>query len=171
MSATALVLLGLTLCALLYVLRDALLLKRAQAKKLFRIEFSPDDPLMKAAAEKARATLPEFEKLQQEYPHHASLALGPIGPKGQMTPVLLRGRAADGYLVKRARNRADGSAAEYGPEFVCRVPDIVDWIVFESEKKDRVHGGFTMRALLAIARRDGKELPPHVLEQEKKFVG
>ncbi len=170
MSSYTVIFLLLAACAILYILRDAMLMKRALTPREMWVRFEADDPLMLAAAEKARATLADFDMLREKFPHYASLALGPLGANGDMNPVLVRGRTGEGYLVRRARNNPQGYATEEGPEFACKAEDIVDWIVYESIKKDRIHGGFTLRAVVDIARRDRVPIPPHVLKQEEKFV-
>lgn len=137
----------------------------------FGVEFSPDDPLILEAADKARATLPRFDALLLQYPRFSSLSLGPIGPGGTVTPALVKGRGADGsYIVRRARTFSDGTTVEDGDEFSCTAADIVDWMVYDNKFRDHIYGGFILRALLQIARRDGVYIPKHALRQEKKFV-
>ncbi|MDE1151464.1 MAG: hypothetical protein PW788_02910 [Micavibrio sp.] len=137
----------------------------------FDVSYTPDDPLIVAAAEKSRATLPQFEELLKLYPQFSSLALGPIGPNGEVTPVLVKGKLADGsgYIVRKARTEK-GQTIEEGEEFTAKTGDIVDWIVYESKKRDRIHGGFTLRAVVNIARRDEVYIPAHALAQERKFI-
>jgi len=137
----------------------------------FDVSYTPDDPLIVAAAEKARATLPQFEELLKLYPRFSSLALGPIGVNGEVTPVLVKGKLADGsgYVVRKARTE-NGQTIEEGEEFTAKISDIVDWIVYESKKRDRIHGGYTLRAVMDIARRDEVYIPRHALEREKKFI-
>ena len=137
----------------------------------FDVDITPSDPLIVAAAEKARATLHRFDALLLQYPKFSSLALGPIGDNGKINPALVRGRTeGGGYLVRRARTGAEGKTVEEGDEFEVQPAEIVDWIVYESERKERIHGGFTLRAVMDIARRDGVYIPKHALLQEQKFV-
>lgn len=49
----------------------------------------------------------------------------------------------------------------------CEVKDIEDWQVRDVNGK--VHGGFTQRAMFAIARRDGVKLPKKLQEHEHEY--
>lgn len=164
----------LTVLAVLFaafMLREAFMLRRgASAGRKFWVHFQPDDPLIVAAAAKARANLARFDALREQYPRYSSLALGPIREDGDTTPTLVRQKVADGYVVCRARNQEDGTAVEEGEPFTARTEDIVDWIVFESPQKDRIHGGYTLRAVMEIAERDGQSIPAHARRQFEKFV-
>jgi len=51
----------------------------------------------------------------------------------------------------------------------CDIEDIEDWQVRDAQGK--VHGGFSQRAMFAIARRDGVKLPRKLLEQEHEYRG
>lgn len=161
----------LAILAAAYMLREAFVLRRASAgKRKFWVHFQPDDPLIVAAAAKARANLARFDALREQYPRYSSLALGPIREDGDTTPVLVKEKVSDGYLVCRARNQEDGTAVAEGESFVARTDDIVDWIVFENPQKDRIHGGYTLRAVVDIAERDGQPIPPNARRQFEKFV-
>lgn len=161
----------LAILAAAYMLREAYVLWRGSTgKRKFWVHFQPDDPLIVAAAAKARANLARFDALREQYPRYSSLALGPIREDGDTTPVLVREKIGAGYVVCRARNQEDGTAVEEGEPFTARTEDIVDWIVFESPQKDRIHGGYTLRAVVDIAERDGQAIPPHARRQFEKFV-
>ncbi len=138
--------------------------------KKFNVDVTPDDPLVLKAMEQARATLPRFDELMQKYPQFSSLVLGPVRADGGVNPVLVQAKTADGYIVRRAVNTPKGGAIASGDEFNIKNAEVIDWMVYESQKRDRIHGGFTLRAVTEIARRDGVPIPPHVLKQEKKFV-
>lgn len=171
MPNTGVIFTVLAILAAIYMAREAFIMWRSSTgKKKFWVRFLSNDPLIAAAAEKARDTLPLFEELRTKYPRYASLALGPIKEDGDTLPVLIRRKTGEGYIVRRARNEKDGYAVEEGEEFAVKTADIVDWIVYESEKKDRIYGGFTLRAVVDIAERDGVPVPPHAKRQFEKFV-
>jgi uncharacterized protein YegJ (DUF2314 family) len=52
--------------------------------------------------------------------------------------------------------------------YVCTTDDIEDWQVMDAD--DRIHGGFTQRAMFQIARRDGVKLPRKLREAERLYV-
>ena len=49
----------------------------------------------------------------------------------------------------------------------CNLDDIEDWQVRDVGGK--VHGGFSQRAMFAVARRDGVKLPKKLLQLEKEY--
>ncbi|MDI1228411.1 MAG: hypothetical protein PSY14_12070 [bacterium] len=171
MPSTGVILTILAILAALFLVREHFVLwQSARKRSRFWVNFLPDDPILVAAAEKARATLPAFDALREQYPRYASLALGPIREDGDTTPALVREKLADGYIVCHAQNKKDGTAVEKGEPFTVRTEDIVDWIVYENEQKERIHGGYTLRAVVEIAERNGQVIPPFARRQFEKFV-
>ena len=171
MPSTGAILSILALLAAVFFAREYFVLRKGekQRRKLW-VQFKADDPLILAAAEKARSLLPLFDTLREKYPRYSSLALGPIRDDGDTTPALVRRKVDEGYIVCRAENKKDGTAVETGDEFLAKTGDIVDWIVYESEKKDRIYGGYTLRAVVEIAERDGFFVPTHARRQFEKFI-
>ena len=53
--------------------------------------------------------------------------------------------------------------------FIIKLDDIEDWQL--RDKSGKVHGGFSQRAMFAIARRDGVKLPKKLLVQEQEYEG
>jgi len=49
----------------------------------------------------------------------------------------------------------------------CGINDVEDWQVRDAD--DILHGGFTQRAMFAIARRDGLQLPKKLLAHELEY--
>ncbi len=136
----------------------------------FRVDINPEDPLMLEAMQKARDALPRFEELRAKYPQFSSLVMGPVREDGGVNPVLVQSKTDTGYIVRRAINQPGGGAKVDGDAFEIKTDDIIDWMVYESQRRNRIHGAYTLRAVTAIARRDGVTIPTHVLKQEKKFV-
>ncbi len=50
----------------------------------------------------------------------------------------------------------------------CRIEDIEDWQVRDSQ--GTIHGGFSQRAMFAIARRDGVKLSKKLLQHEAEYA-
>ncbi len=50
----------------------------------------------------------------------------------------------------------------------CTLYDVEDWQVRDTSGK--IHGGFTQRAMFAIARRDGARLPKKLVEHEREYA-
>ena len=163
------VLLSLIICGWI-VVELVSLQAQTNGRPQFKIDIKPDDPLVIEAMQKARATLPRFEELRAKYPQFSSLVMGPVREDGGVNPVLVQSKTADGYIVRRAVNQPGGGAKVDGDAFEIKNEDIIDWMVYESVKRNRIHGAYTLRAVTAIARRDGIAIPAHVLKQEKKFV-
>ncbi len=171
MPSIGVVLTILAVLAAIYMLHESFMLWRGTTRKRrFWVQFKPDDPLLLKAVDRARETLHVFDALREKYPRYSSLALGPIQEDGDTLPVLVCRKVPEGYVVQRARNQKEGYATPEGEEFTATPADIVDWIVYESEKKDRIYGGYTLRAVVDIAERDGLPIPPHARRQFEKFV-
>ncbi|NHZ98991.1 DUF2314 domain-containing protein [Massilia sp. CCM 8734] len=129
-----------------------------------------DDPLMQAAKEQAKAGLGRFRALLG-HPYENALVklrfvsssqrveylwaevlevLGPdeLGIRLVTPPVTHRGRLERIYR--------------------CRYEELVDWLV--RDRAGGLHGGFTERAMFAVARRDGLQLPDSLLQREQAYV-
>jgi hypothetical protein len=129
-----------------------------------------DDPLMQEAKQRATAGLGHFRVLLGE-PHRNALiklrfvsssehveylwaevleVLGPdeLGIRLVTPPVTHSGR------LKRL--------------YRCRFDELVDWQVCDCG--GGLHGGYTERALFAVARRDGVRLPDKLLQREHAYV-
>lgn len=129
-----------------------------------------DDPLMLDAKERATAGLGRFRAMLRA-PHRNALVklrfvsssqhveylwaevlevLGPdeLGIRLVTPPVTHCGR------LKRL--------------YRCRFDELVDWQVCDCA--GGLHGGYTERALFAVARRDGVRLPGRLLQRERAYV-
>ena len=131
---------------------------------------SPVDPLMIGALEKSKESIPEFLTLLNS-PHENALVklsfvsstneveylwaevIGVVGKTELDVNLVTPPVTHSGHLERR---------------YVCNVEDIVDWQLFNSEGK--ICGGFTQRAMFAIARRDGVKLPKKLLKWEREYA-
>jgi uncharacterized protein YegJ (DUF2314 family) len=134
------------------------------------LETRPDDPLLLEAEARARASLDTFISLVQA-PHGGALVkLGVVSSTEQVEHlwaevVELR---SDGELEVRLVTPPVTHSGRLERLHICTLDDVEDWHVLDAD--GRVHGGFTQRAMYAIARRDGIALPKKLLEQQKLYV-
>jgi uncharacterized protein YegJ (DUF2314 family) len=131
----------------------------------------PDDPLMREARTRAKVTIPEIQTLQEQFPQSVVVKLRFVSSSGDVEYLWaeVRGRKSkyeyDVLLVTPPVTHSGHLDRQY----VCAVDDIEDWQVRDTQ--DRIHGGFTQRAMFQIARREGVKLPRKLREAERLYSG
>jgi uncharacterized protein YegJ (DUF2314 family) len=130
---------------------------------------SPDDPLMVEALEKARTSLGEFMSLARGENQGALVKLYFVSNSEQVEHLWaeLLSVVSDDELQVRLVTPPVTHSGELDRLYTCKVADVEDWQVRDAAGK--VHGGFTQRAMFAIAQRDGVKLPRRLLQQKKEY--
>lgn len=129
-----------------------------------------DDPLMQEAKQQARAGLERFRALLGKRYANALVKLRFVSSSGHVEYLwaeVLEVLGPDELgirLVTPPRTHSGRLARIYR----CRFDELVDWQV--RDKAGGLHGGYTERALLAVARRDGLQLPDNLLQREQAYV-
>lgn len=132
---------------------------------------SPDDPLMLEALAKAKATIRQFLALLRAPYQNALVKLLFVSSTKQVEHLwaevqsVVSDTELDVLLVTPPVTHSGPLERRY----ICKVADIEDWHV--RDQAGKVHGGFTQRAMFAIARRDGVRLPKQLLAQEREYEG
>lgn len=137
------------------------------------LQHSPDDPLMLAAKEKARASLSTFRTLFQRSPSECSAKFPVLTDTGTTEYLWAQVTAWEGdkltlqYLTPPVTQEAPMPASAVRSE-----AELVDWLVELPE--GRLRGGFSHRAMLDVIKRDS-EWPSWGLlrrlgKQERQFV-
>ncbi len=134
------------------------------------LETVPDDPLLLAAQEKARAGLPQFQDLFAKYPQNALVKLRFVSNSDNVE-----------HLWAEVKNQVSGSeydvllvtppvthSGRLERRYVCATDDIEDWQITTDDGD--ILGGFTQRAMFEIARRDGVKLSNKLQKIEKLYV-
>ena len=131
---------------------------------------SPDDPLMLEALAKARATLGEFLSLVHAPGESAHVKLYFVSNSNQVEHVWAEVLSVpnDEELEVRLVTPPVTHSGQLERLYHCKLSDIEDWQV--RDVQGRIHGGFSQRAMFAIARRDGIKLPKKLLEDEKEYA-
>ena len=139
-----------------------------------RPEFPPlltkaDDPLMLEAMENARASLPDFVALLRAAPRHALVKLCFLSNGDQVEHLWAEvlGAPVDDKLEVRLVTPPVTHTGRLNRLRTLAFSEIEDWQVRDADGK--IHGGFTHRAMYAIARRDGIELPPKLRKAEDDY--
>jgi uncharacterized protein YegJ (DUF2314 family) len=130
------------------------------------LETSPDDPLMIAALDKARGSLDRFMTLARA-PHDNALVKLRFVSNSQQVEHLwaeLVQVLSDDALEVRLVTPPVTHTGHLDRLWRCKLDDLEDWQVRDAEGK--IHGGYSQRAMFAIARREGVQLPKGLLEQE-----
>jgi uncharacterized protein YegJ (DUF2314 family) len=131
---------------------------------------SPDDPLLLEAMAKARASISTFLSLARQ-PNQGALVKLLFVSNSEAVEHLwadLLEVVSDTELQIRLVTPPVTHSGHLDRVYTCKIEDVEDWQVCDATGK--LHGGFTQRALFAIARRDGVELPRKLLEQEKQYT-
>lgn len=131
---------------------------------------SPGDPLMIEALDKAKATTRQFLELARAPKQSALVKLRFVSSSDEIEHLWAEVLEvmSDDELGVRLVTPPVTHAGELERVYRCRIRDIEDWQVRDAN--GRVHGGFSQRAMFAIARRDGGELPKELLEQEAEYL-
>jgi uncharacterized protein YegJ (DUF2314 family) len=130
---------------------------------------SPDDPLMVEALAKAKASLDEFRRLLKGPKQDALIKLRFVSNSNEVEHLWAEALEVLGENELGVR-LITPPVTHSGPLdrlWRCTFDDVEDWQVRDAS--GRVHGGFTQRAMFAIARREGVKLPKKLLEQEKEY--
>lgn len=133
------------------------------------LETSPDDPLMIEALAKAKATAHEFLQLVRAPKESALVKLRFESSSNQVEHLWAEvvEVPSDNELSVRLVTPPVTHSGELDRLYRCTPNDIEDWHVRDALGK--VHGGFSQRAMFAIARRDGVKLPRKLLEVEHEY--
>ncbi|WP_018607510.1 DUF2314 domain-containing protein [Uliginosibacterium gangwonense] len=130
----------------------------------------PDDPLMQDAFAQARATLEQFRTLLGAPHKHALVKLRFSSDSEQVEHIwadVLAQPVADELEISIATAPVSHKG-RFERRCTCRLDEIEDWQL--TDMQDKIHGGFSQRAMFAIARRDGLTLPRSLQALEKHYA-
>ena len=130
---------------------------------------SPDDPLMQEALAKAKASVGQFMSLVKGPRESALVKLYFVSNSNQVEHLWAEVLEVinEQELGVRLVTPPVTHTGQLDRLYRCKVDDVEDWQVRDLEGK--VHGGFTQRAMFAIARRDGVKLPRKLLQHEREY--
>lgn len=130
---------------------------------------APDDPLMLDALEKAKASMSDFKRLLREPRQNALVKVRFVGSSNQVEHLWAEVLEVlgDNELGVRLITPPVTHSEQLDRLWRCSYEDVEDWQIRDAG--GRVHGGFSQRAMFAIARREGVKLPKKLLEQEKEY--
>ena len=130
---------------------------------------SPDDPLMVEALARAKSSLNEFLALARAHKDHALVKLHFVSSSNQVEHLWAEVLElfSDTELGVRLVTPPVTHSGQLDRLYRCKIEDIEDWQVRDGLGK--IHGGFSQRAMFAIARRDGVKLPKKLLQHEAEY--
>lgn len=133
------------------------------------LKTDPDDPLLLEAVKRAREGLPRFKELLSQPRDHALVKLRFVSSSDQVEHVWAEVIEVLGpdELGVRLVTPPVTHEGRLDSLHRCSFDDVEDWQVRTPD--GRPHGGFTQRAMFAIARRDGVALPKRLAEQEREY--
>lgn len=129
----------------------------------------PGEPLLLDAMERAKASLPEFVDLAMARPETALVKLRFTSSSGEVEHLWAELTEPPGSSALKVRlvTPPVTHTGELDRLYTCKFDDVEDWQVRDAN--DRIRGGFTQRAMFAIARRDGVKLPRKLREIEREY--
>jgi uncharacterized protein YegJ (DUF2314 family) len=140
-----------------------------------RPEFAPlatadDDPLMLAAFARAKESRPRFLSLARAPHQHALVKLRFVSSSGETEHLWseVLEVLSDAELGIRLVTSPVTHSGPLERLHRCSMEDVEDWQVRDAE--GRIHGGYSQRAMYAIARRDGVKLPKALLRHEAEYA-
>ncbi len=133
------------------------------------LETKPDDPLLLEAMKLARQKLPQFQDLLSRPYGSALIKLNFVSSTNQVEHLWAEvlEQLGPGELGVRLVTPPVTHEGKLERLQRCSFDDIEDWQVRTIDGK--LYGGFTQRAMFAIARRDGLKLPKKLAEQERQY--
>jgi uncharacterized protein YegJ (DUF2314 family) len=134
------------------------------------LQTDPDDPLLLAAMERATATRDAFRAHLAGSYESALIKLRFVSSSSQVEHLWAEVVEVLGHDELGVR-LVTPPVTHSGPLdrlHRCTYDDIEDWQVRGTD--GRIHGGFTQRAMFAIARRDGIPLPKQLAQHEAEYV-
>ncbi|HEX8614383.1 MAG TPA: DUF2314 domain-containing protein [Telluria sp.] len=138
-------------------------------------EFPPmathaDDPIMEEAKEQAKAGLARFRALLGNPYENALVKLRFVSSSQRVEYLwaeVLEVLGPDELGIRLVTPPVTHSG-RLARIYRCRYDELVDWQV--RDRTGRLHGGYTERAMFAVARRDGLQLPDSLLQREQAYV-
>lgn len=133
------------------------------------LETKPDDPLLLTAMADAKASLSEFLSLARAKPDTAVVKLYFVSNSNQVEHLWaeMLEVVSDDELKVRLITPPVTHKGELDRLYTCKVSEIEDWQA--RDESDKIRGGFTQRAMFAIAKRDGVKLPKKLLQLEREY--
>lgn len=133
------------------------------------LETKPDDPLLLKAMADAKASLPEFLSLARARPDTAVVKLYFLSNSDQVEHLWaeMLEVVSDDELKVRLITPPVTHSGKLDRLYTLNIDELEDWQARDAG--DKIRGGFTQRAMFAIAKRDGVKLPKKLLELEREY--
>ncbi|MDR2452778.1 MAG: DUF2314 domain-containing protein [Candidatus Accumulibacter sp.] len=128
-----------------------------------------DDPLMVDALAKAKDGMAQFLRLARTNKDSALVKLRFVSSSNQVEYLWAEVLEiiSDQEIGVRLLTPPVTHSGELDRLYRCDTEDIEDWQV--RDDKGKLYGGFSQRAMFAIARRDGIKLPRDLLKNEYEY--
>jgi len=128
-----------------------------------------DDPEMKEARARAQATLQEFVALYRQHPEGAMIKWPFVTSAGKTEYLGAEVLSMEGESLKmRLSTPPVTHTGQLERLHTIPIKEIVDWVIVTPGDKRK--GGFSMRVMFKVAKKQWGELPPQLKEEEAKYV-
>lgn len=128
-----------------------------------------DDPEMKEARAKAQATLPDFVALYRQHPEGAMVKWPFVTSAGKTEYLGAEVLGLDGDILKiRLVTPPVTHTGQLERLHAVPLKEIVDWVIVLPGDKRK--GGYTMRVMFKVARKQWGDLPEQLKAEELKYA-
>lgn len=128
-----------------------------------------DDPEMKEARSKAQSTLSDFVALYRQHPDGAMVKWPFVTSAGKTEYLGAEVLSLEGDSLKiRLSTPPVSHTGQLERLHTVPLKEIVDWVIVLPGDKRR--GGYSMRVMFKVARKQWGELPAQLKEEEVKYV-
>ncbi|MEJ0084420.1 MAG: DUF2314 domain-containing protein [Pseudomonadota bacterium] len=143
--------------------------EQSRKRRARGLDIDTTDPIWLAALEKARASLPRFFELAEDYPAQAYVKYPLLTTKGFTEhvwgPVV---SLREGTIMAGIETPPIDGRPATAPPYELQASQIEDWRVELGD--GRIYGAYTARAQFEYARKLGHEITAHMLEVESRLV-
>jgi hypothetical protein len=143
---------------------------RARLKRQSRGTWvAPQDPLMVAASEKARAAIGDMRQLFAE-PEREVMVKYPLETTANETEHVWGVLTAltETEMTVTLATPPMGGQPKSPPPYTLPLSILEDWHVMLPDQ--RIRGGFTTQAQIKMTRKDGKKVPAEIEAMESRFI-
>lgn len=128
-----------------------------------------DDPQMKEARAKAQSTLADFVALYRQHPEGAMVKWPFTTSTGKTEYLGAEVLSMEGESLKiRLSTPPVTHTGQLERLHTISIKEIVDWVIVMPGHKRK--GGFLMRVMFKVARKQWSDLPAQLKEEEAKYV-
>jgi uncharacterized protein YegJ (DUF2314 family) len=132
------------------------------------LSVNENDPLMIEAIKSAKENINDFVELFRQHPNRSNVKVPFMTSSGEIEFLWAQAKEIKNpEIIVFLMTPPVTHTGQLNRTQTYLLTDIVDWVVYQSDGKAK--GGYTMRVMFKIAKEKWGQLPPQLLEEEKKY--